>query len=243
MKDPESLQRAYYARTAATYDHAHLREASAHDVGLSIIAGLARSLAATSIVDVGAGTGRGVAQLGSLLPGVRVQGFEPVAELVAEGHKKGIAADALLVADGRALPLADASVDIAIATGVLHHVPRPVAILDEMMRVARRAVFVSDANRFAQGSLLARAVKLGLWSTGLWRAFDFVRTRGKGYMESEGDGVFFSYSVFDDLPRLAAWGERTLVVPLDPDPRLKGRWVARVGPLVIAPTVLVGALR
>jgi hypothetical protein len=31
------------------------------------------------------------------------------------------------------------------------------------------------------------------------RAFDWVRTGGKGYMESPEDGIFYSYSLFSDL--------------------------------------------
>lgn len=236
-------QRSYYARTASNYDGAHLHEDGAHEIALGVIAGLAPSLGARRVLDVGAGTGRGVRRLQSLLPSVEVIGVEPVPELVAQGHAKGIAEHALVVGNGTALPFADASFDVVIATGVMHHVPQPRIVLSEMMRVARRAVFVSDANRFGQGRVRARAAKLALWSAGLWKAFDHVRTRGKGYMESEGDGVFYSYSVFDDLPLLSAWGERTVVVPLDPDPRLRATWLARLGPLLTSSHVLVGAMR
>lgn len=240
---PEDLQRAYYARTATSYDDAHLSDDNAHDVALGLIAGLARSMGARRIVDVGAGTGRGVVKLAALLPDVEVFGVEPVAELVEAGRKKGLGEDRLRVGDGRTLPLKDGEVDFAIATGVLHHVRRPREVLSEMTRVATRGVFISDSNRFAQGRLPVRFAKLGIWSLGLWKTFDLVRTRGKGYMESPGDGVFYSYSVYDDLPLLSAWGERTMVVPLDPDPALKKTWLSRLGPLVTSSHVLVGALR
>jgi ubiquinone/menaquinone biosynthesis C-methylase UbiE len=52
-------------------------------------------------------------------------------------------------ADARALPFADASVDVAICSLVLHHL-RPddaVAMLREMRRVARRGVVVNDLDR------------------------------------------------------------------------------------------------
>jgi SAM-dependent methyltransferase len=240
---PEDLQRAYYARTAAAYDDSHLHEEGAHDVALGLIAGMARGMGARRIVDVGAGTGRGVMRLRELLPEVDVFGLEPVEELVLAGRKKGLDEHALRVADGRRLPLSDGEVDLAIATGVLHHVQTPREVLSEMMRVAARGVFISDSNRFAQGRLPARFAKLGLWSLGLWGTFDRIRTRGKGYMESPGDGIYYSYSVYDDLPLLSSWGTRTMVVPLDPDPVLKKTWLARLGPLVLSPHVLVGALR
>jgi SAM-dependent methyltransferase len=240
---PEDLQRAYYAQTASHYDSSHIHHDGAHEIALDLIAGLAHTLRAERILDVGAGTGRGLLRLRALLPEVDVIGVEPVAELVAEGHAKGLDTHTLRQGDGRKLPFEDASVDVVLATGVLHHVARPPEVLREMMRVARKAVFISDSNRFAQGRLPARLAKLGLWSLGLWRSFDLLRTRGKGYMTSEGDGLFYSYSVYDDLPLLSAWATRTLLLPLDPDPALKPTWLSRLGPLVTSPHVLVGALR
>ena len=241
--DPEALQRAYYARTATRYDASHLHEVSAHDRALELIAGLARSIGARRIVDVGAGTGRAVLRLRDLLPDVEVFGIEPVDALVAEGRSKGLDEAALRVGDGRNLPLRDGEVDIALATGVLHHVPRPALVVREMMRVASKAVFISDGNRFGQGRLPVRFAKLGLYSLGLWKAFDFVRTRGRGYMESDGDGIFYSYSVYDDLPELSAWASRTLVAPLDPDAHLRGTWLSRLGPIVTSSHILIGAFR
>lgn len=242
--DAVARQRDYYARTAAHYDAHHAHEPGQHEYAMTLVAGLAQSLGAERILDVGAGTGRSVRALRGALPdSVTVVGVEPVAELVAMGRANGLGEDELRVGDGTALPFGDASFDFVVATGVLHHVPRPPLVLGEMMRVARRGVFVSDSNRFAQGSLAVRAAKLGIWSAGLWRAFDLLRTRGKGYMESEGDGIFYSYSVYDDLPRLSAWGDRTLVVPLDPDGALKGTWLSRLGPILTSSHVLVGALR
>ena len=61
--------------------------------------------------------------------------------------------------------------------------------------MARRVVVINDSNRFGQGSWPARLFKLLLYKLGVWRAFNFLRTRGKGYQISEGDGLFYSYSV------------------------------------------------
>jgi len=242
--DAVARQRAYYARTADAYDAHHLAAQGEHEYALTLVAGLAMSLGARTIVDVGAGTGRSLRFLRQLLPpDISIIGVEPVPELVAVGHANGLTREELVVGDGTKLPFANESVDFAIATGVLHHVPKPRIVLDEMKRIATKGIFISDGNRFAQGSLPARAVKLGLWSAGLWKAFDLVRTRGKGYMESPGDGVFYSYSVYDDLPHLSAWARRTMVVPLDPEARLKKTWLARLGPLMTSSHVLVGALR
>ncbi|MFO0746688.1 MAG: class I SAM-dependent methyltransferase [Myxococcota bacterium] len=167
--DAVQKQRAYYARTASAYDDLHGHEDGAHEIALGYIAGLVPGLGARRVLDVGAGTGRGVERLRALLPGVEVVGVEPVPELVAEGHRKGLTPESLRVGDGAALPFGDGDFDVVIATGVMHHVPRPALVLAEMMRVARRAVFVSDSNRFGQGRLPARVAKLGLWSAGLWK--------------------------------------------------------------------------
>ncbi len=135
------------------------------------------------------------------------------------------------------MPFADDGFDVACEFGVLHHVRDPQAIVGEMMRVARRAVFLSDANRFAVGGRLARATRYCIYRAGLWTTFIWVRTRGRRYREIEGDGVIYSYSVYDSLPVLESWADRIFLVATDP---------CRVGwfhPLFGSVNVLVCALR
>ena len=71
-----------------------------------------------------------------------------------------------------------------------------------MLRVARKAIFISDANNFGQGGLMARFLKQAIDVMGLWRAFDWLRTGGKGYHVSAGDGLFYSYSVFNNFQQI-----------------------------------------
>ena len=71
------------------------------------------------------------------------------------------------------------------------------------------------ADRFGQGSFPLRIVKLLLYKLKLWKAFDFVRTRGNGYQVSEGDGVFYSYSAFDILHQIQQWAESVYLFPPD----------------------------
>ena len=73
-----------------------------------------------------------------------------------------------------------------------------------MVRVAKVGVLISDSNCYGQGSVLMKIAKHALWRCGLWRAADFVRTRGKGYQFNEKDGVFYSYSVLDSLDLVKA---------------------------------------
>ena len=82
-----------------------------------------------------------------------------------------------------------------------------------MLRVARRVVVIADSNRFGQGSWPAKLFKLFLYKVGLWHTFNFVRTRGTHYQISEGDGLFYSYSVYDSYDQIAHWATHILVLP------------------------------
>lgn len=64
-----------------------------------------------------------------------------------------------VVADAEALPLADASVDLAYVHDGLHHLEAPLAGLGELTRVARHAVSVNEPARAAATQL---AVRVGL---------------------------------------------------------------------------------
>lgn len=71
-----------------------------------------------------------------------------------------------------------------------------------MLRRARKVVVISEAYRFGQGPLPLRILKLLLFQLKLWKSFDFLRTRGKGYQVSAGDGVFYTHSVYDNLRQI-----------------------------------------
>lgn len=193
---PDQAQRAYYARTAAHYEAMHVSDRDEHGIALAAFAGLARLHGARSVLDVGAGTGRALTRLEGELPGVELVGVEPVAELRAIGHASGIPADRLREGDALALPFADDSFDFVIETGVLHHIADPARAVAEMVRVARLGIMISDSNNFGQGSAAGRLVKRVIAALGLWRAFIWLTTRGTMAKWSEGDGVFYSYSVF-----------------------------------------------
>lgn len=202
----EALQREYYRRTAADYDALQLDTAVEHRRALVWLEQLVAETGAVSLLDIGSGTGRVPAHF--LDPArpvkIAVVGIEPSADLRAIGHAKGIAADQLVDGDATRLDLPDNSFDIVCAFGVLHHIRDHAAAVREMTRVAAKGVFISDANNFGQGSSGARLLKQTLKALHLWRLFDWVRTRGKGYHFSEGDGLFYAYSLFDDEPIVRA---------------------------------------
>jgi SAM-dependent methyltransferase len=192
------------------------------------------------VLDVGSGTGVVLRSLAKERPGLTLRGIEPVAALIHQAEEQGLPAGVIQPGSGSALPFEDASIDVVTAFGVLHHVPKPAEVIREMARVARKAVFIADNNRFAQGRPLARYVKVAIHGLGLWPAFELVRTRGKGYMVSEGDGLYYSYSVFDSLSVLRSYAPELMIVELEAAPVPAGRWS---GPLCNAPSVLVGAIK
>ena len=208
------IQRRYYTETAASYDTMHARESIDSPYCLALVTAVLRGLEIQSLLDVGSATGRGLREFAAALPGTFVCGVEPVAALVQQGVVAGVTESlSLLQASGDALPFADASFDAVSEFSILHHVPDPAAVVAEMLRVARRVVVIADSNRFGQGSWPAKLFKLFLYKVGLWHTFNFVRTRGKHYQISEGDGLFYSYSVYDSYDQIAHWATHILVLP------------------------------
>lgn len=215
MTSADKLQHDYYTRTAATYDDLHVHEGDEHTRALRFISGFIQQLAITSVLDVGCGTGRGVKYLHQQHPQIRVHGVEPVPALVEQAIRThNIPPDQISIGVGEYLRFGNASFDAAIEIGVLHHVPRPNAVVAEMTRVARKAIFLSDENRFGVGRLSARLSKLVVYKLGLWGAYFRWRTGGKGYALSEGDGVSYSYSVYDSYDLLARWADTIILIPL-----------------------------
>lgn len=197
------LQRAYYARTAKEYDDMHVREDDEHGFALSFLIAAAGQLRINSVLDVGCGTGRGLLRIKDALPGVTVVGVEPSAELREVGHAKGLSEAELIDGDARKLAFGDESVDLVCEFGALHHIPVSSKAVAEMLRVARKAVFISDSNNFGQGGKLARLAKQAINAAGMWPVVDWIKTRGKGYSFDDGDGIFYSYSVFNDYKQIA----------------------------------------
>lgn len=239
QESAESLQAAYYARTASGYDEVHnSAEEHEHNVALHYMDMVSQSLGLTSFLDVGAGTGRGMAFL--LDRGKQVRGVEPVAAMIEKAEACGIPKGLLIQGSGYELPFKDESFDAVFECGVLHHVAKPADVVGEMMRVARRAVFLSDSNRFGQGRHAARLLKLALYKCGLWPTARFLQTKGKMYTLSEGDGLAYSYSVFDSYDQLAAQSRRIWLFPTNQGTATVRSWIH---PLLTSSHVLLCALK
>lgn len=199
-----SIQRAYYSKTSSQYDNRHLEAAGEHDFALAFMISLIDFLEIRSVLDVGSGTGRALIRLKDARPNLAVVGIEPSGELRAVGYSKGLSNGELVDGDAQRLAYADRSFDLVCEFAALHHIPNPARAVAEMLRVASKAVFISDSNNFGSGSFLSRTTKQLLRSLGLWSVADFVKTRGRGYSITEGDGLAYSYSVFNDYLQIAA---------------------------------------
>jgi ubiquinone/menaquinone biosynthesis C-methylase UbiE len=90
------------------------------------------------------------------------------------------------VADGNALPIAPRSVDVIVASQVLHHLPRPVAVrwIAAFDRVARRAVVLADLRRSRLAMVGVWAASIGLAMNGITRR-DAVLSLRRGYTKGE----------------------------------------------------------
>jgi ubiquinone/menaquinone biosynthesis C-methylase UbiE len=202
--NPQELQKEYYATTARDYDNQHLLHGGEHFLALNYLDGIIKFNNFKSVLDIGAGTGRVAFFLQQRNPEIKVISIEPVKELRDIGHSKGLKNEELVDGDIYNLNFEDSSVDLICAFGVFHHLEKPFAALEEMKRVSSRAVFISDSNNFGQGNKSSRSIKQFFNALKIWRIIIALKTRGKMYSISEGDGLAYSFSVFNLLKKLDA---------------------------------------
>jgi ubiquinone/menaquinone biosynthesis C-methylase UbiE len=206
MKDKEQeevrIQRQYYQDTAGTYNESCVHEKDEHYFALSFLLSALDYIEAKSVLDVGSGTGRALLQMKQKRPELQAVGVEPVEELRKVGYANGLSPTELIGGDATHLQFPDNQFDVVCEFGVLHHIKRPESAVAEMLRVAKKAIFISDSNVFGQGSFAVRSIKQLLNLMGLWGVADYIKTKGKGYTITEGDGLFYSYSVFNNYGQI-----------------------------------------
>lgn len=238
-KNAVELQRQYYADTACRYEEMHGTEGSADPLHMDFVIAMLRMLRVRTLLDVGTASGRALRTLKTALPDLFVCGIEPVGALLDQAVARGICeSGALIQGQGDALPFADASFEAVCEFAILHHVPDPRIVVGEMLRVAKKVVIISDSNRFGQGPMFLRVVKLILWKLRLWGAFNYVRTSGKRYQITEGDGLAYSYSVYDSFDQITQWADRVFVISLD-----KNKPSTSLHPLLTSGGVILCAIR
>ena len=193
-------QREYYKATAHKYDlmHADIE----HKVELSFLSSSIEYFSIKSVLDIGSGTGRAISFLKSRHSNLIVKGIEPVAELREIGHSKGISKSDLIDGDGYNLSFGNGEFDLVCECGILHHTRFPDKVIKEMLRVAKKGIFISDRNRAGGTGWLSRFVRPTLDRFGLFDLAVFIMTKGKGFYITPGDGVSYSYSVFHNYKQI-----------------------------------------
>lgn len=202
----------YYASTAQAYDEAQVHPDDEHARALHFLAGFLSDYPAKTILDVGAGTGRGMLYLTRALPHLKVVGIEPSPELRSLAIQKGVPEEAILSGVGQSLPFADHSFDCVICLGVLHHVENPRAVMDEMLLVSKDLIFISDHNIYGWGSLATTRLKRLIRSALGFKALKFLMTRGRGYHDTDYDGIFYPFSLLDHVEYLNQHCQRNHLV-------------------------------
>ena len=197
------LQRAYYADTAHKYDCIHQHDRDEHGFGLAFMLAMMEFFEIDSVLDVGSGTGFALLKIKEKMPTIRAFGVEPSPAQRNIGYGKGLSPTELIDGDARTLEFADDSFDLVCEFGALHHIRHPEQAILEMIRVAKKAIFICDTNNFGQGGPFSRFLKQAINRFGLWPLADLIKTKGNGYSVSENDGIMYSYSVFTNFAQIS----------------------------------------
>jgi SAM-dependent methyltransferase len=203
MRSAAEIQQAYYAETADKYDEMHNQDRDEHGLGLAYMMAMIEFFGIGSVLDVGSGTGYVLLKLKEKMPHIRAVGVEPSPAQRGVGYGKGLSETELFDGDAMRLAFATVSFDLVCEFGVLHHIPRPELAISEMLRVAKKAIFISDSNNFGQGRKFSRILKQAINALGLWPAANLIKTKGTGYTFSDGDGITYSYSVFANYKQIS----------------------------------------
>jgi len=118
------------------------------------------------------------------------------------GYAHGLSEDELIDGDVTKLQFGKSEFDLVCEFAVSHDIRRPKLVIEEMLRVSDKAIFISDSNTFGSGSRVNRLIKQIINALGLWTLVNLVKTKGKVYQMSESDSVAYSYSVFDNYKQI-----------------------------------------
>jgi SAM-dependent methyltransferase len=147
------------------------------------------------------------------LPNLEILGVEPVAEMREAAVAAGIPPELLLPGDASALPFPDGSFDCCTTFGVFHHLPQPQLAIQELFRVSRRAVFISDHNVYGMGSPFTRGLKQLFRDLHARWLLRLLLTGGKGYHDTDWDGVFYPFSLIDHLELIRSLATKVHLFP------------------------------
>ncbi len=128
-----------FSRRSATYERSWVQPLfldRVHRAVLDLVAGESGDNGPESILDVGCGTGRLLRRAAARWPAARLVGVDPAEGMVYEARRMAPGAT-FLVGFAEALPLPDASVDIALSTFSFHHWNDQAAGVRDAARVLR----------------------------------------------------------------------------------------------------------
>lgn len=157
------------------------------------IARLVDGTATASVLDVGTGSGdlpEALVRSNGRSLRVIAADLRPEVLAVARARLAGMREVDLLLADARSLPLDDASVDVAHASLLIHHLDEAdaIAAMREMRRVARRGVVVNDLRRGRVAFAVTAAAVLAL-TRGRYTRHDGVLSARRAYTLDELDAL------------------------------------------------------
>jgi len=193
---------AYYRRTARNYDTWHRNHAdSSHEAAVRKVLELMSSRRLKNVLDVCCGTGRCVAAAGAA--GFDATGIDVSQELLDEGIKEcGIPVERMICGDATKLPFPDKFFDVSCILGALHHTAMPHSIIEEMIRVSRVGIVVSDEANHLHGAIRNILIGLGVFDPVYRFIFRREPKTKRRAMESEGDGPTFDFTVEEVIPTL-----------------------------------------
>ena len=120
---------AYYDTTAARYDALHAGERNLEHIrALQRAWSILLRYDVGSVLDVGCGTGRALKWVQDQDASIRLFGIDPSQKLLDIAMQQ-LPAATLHMGTGENLPFDDSSVDVTIATGIMHHVDAPASVI------------------------------------------------------------------------------------------------------------------
>lgn len=132
---------------------------------IDALAGHGRVTGQSRVLDVGTGTGFVAAGLAGRAGTVTGIDNSPAMLAVAAGNLAALGAGNVQLAQGELdnLPLADDSVDVAVANMVLHHAADPAAMLAEMTRVVRPGGMIAVTDEVEHPHEWMRTEQADIW--------------------------------------------------------------------------------
>ena len=193
----------YYDQTAVNYNswHCDPNNDSSHNFAVREILRTMKDLNAGSLLDVCCGTGRAVRA--ALDGGYSATGIDVSSSLIEIGRRELRLSEAsLLVGDATNLPFGDKTFDVSCILGALHHTAQPGRIINEMVRVTKKAIIVSDEANRISGGVKQLLVAMGLFDPVYRLIFRREPRTHRRQIMSEGDGPTFLFSIEEIIPIL-----------------------------------------